>query len=147
VFSIFQNSNLQNPNMKVPPNYLEHTLEKFGSKTRSFDMILAGICLGTPPCDTATLPGRQLSALDLKSLDSTCKRQSVVGRTNLTQRSCPNLQRSTPYWRENSGRNNEATCSIAADTPDSRQFAHPRPAVHARAPTSVHARPCTALCL
>jgi hypothetical protein len=73
VFSVFQNSNLQNPNMKEAPNYLEHTLEKFGSKIRPFDMILAGFCLGTPPCDTATLPRRQLSALDPKLLGSTLK--------------------------------------------------------------------------
>jgi hypothetical protein len=76
--------------MKEAPNYLDHTLEKFGSKIQLFDMILAGIYLGTPPCDTATLPRRQLSALDPKSLGSTCKRQSVVGRTNLTQKFCPN---------------------------------------------------------
>jgi hypothetical protein len=56
VFSVFKNLNLQNPNMKEAPIYLEHTLEKFGSKIRPFDMILAGICLRTPPCDTATLP-------------------------------------------------------------------------------------------
>jgi hypothetical protein len=74
--------------MKVAPNYLEQTLEKFGSKTRPFDMILAGICLRTPPYDTATLLRRQLSALDPKSLGSTRKRQSVVRRTHLTQRSC-----------------------------------------------------------
>jgi hypothetical protein len=55
VFSVFQNSNLQNPNMKEAPNYLEHTLETFGSKIRPFDMILAGIYLETPPSDTATL--------------------------------------------------------------------------------------------
>jgi hypothetical protein len=71
--------------MKIAPNYLEHTLEKFGSKTRPFDMILAGICLGTRPCATATLMRRKLSALDPKSLGSTCKQQSIVGRTNLTQ--------------------------------------------------------------
>ena len=83
----------------MAPNYLEHTLEKFGSKTRPFDMILAGICLGTRPCDTATLTRRQLSALDPKSLGSTRKRQSVIRRTNLTQRSCPNSQRFVPYQR------------------------------------------------
>jgi hypothetical protein len=59
--------------MKEAPNYLEHSLKKFGSKIRPFDMILAGICLGTPPYDTATLPRRQLSALDPKSLGSTRK--------------------------------------------------------------------------
>jgi hypothetical protein len=37
VFSIFQNSNLQNPNMKVAPNYLEHTLVKFEIKQKPFD--------------------------------------------------------------------------------------------------------------
>ena len=69
----------------MAPNYLEHALEKFGSKTRPFDMILTGIYLGTRPCDTSTLTRRQLSALDPKSLGSTCKQQSIVGRTNLTQ--------------------------------------------------------------
>jgi hypothetical protein len=52
----------------MAPNYLEHTLEKFGSKTRPFDMILAGIYLGTRPCDTGKLTRRQLSALDPKPL-------------------------------------------------------------------------------
>ena len=58
----------------MAPNYLEHTLEKVGSKTRPFDMILAGIYLGTRPCDTGTLTRRQLSTLDPKSLGSTRKR-------------------------------------------------------------------------
>ena len=57
----------------MAPNYLEHTLEKFGSKTRTFDMILVGIYLGTRPCDTGTLTRRQLSALDPKSVGSTHK--------------------------------------------------------------------------
>jgi hypothetical protein len=111
--------------MKVAPNYLEHTLEKFGSKTRPFGMIFVGICLGTPDCDTATFRRKQLSALDSKSLGSTRKRHSVVGRTNPTQRSCPNSQRSVPYRRYNSGRNNGATCSIVTDMPDSRQSKQP----------------------
>jgi hypothetical protein len=37
VFYVFQNSNLQNPNMKVAPNYLEHTLVKFEIKQKPFD--------------------------------------------------------------------------------------------------------------
>ena len=37
VFSIFKNSNPQNPNMKVAPNYLEHTLVKFEIKQKPFD--------------------------------------------------------------------------------------------------------------
>jgi hypothetical protein len=81
------------------PNYLEHTLEKFGSKTRQFDMILAGIYLRTRPCDIGTLTRRQLSVLDSKPLGSTHKQQSSVGGTNLTRRYCPNSRRSTPYWR------------------------------------------------
>jgi hypothetical protein len=83
----------------MAPNYLEHALEKFGSKTRPFDMILAGVYLGTRPCDTGTLARRQLSALDPKLLGSTHKRQSSVGGTNLTQRSCPNSRRSMTYRR------------------------------------------------
>jgi hypothetical protein len=58
----------------MAPKYLGHALEKLGSRTRPFDMILAGIYLGTRPCDTGTLARRQLSALDLKSLGSTRKR-------------------------------------------------------------------------
>jgi hypothetical protein len=69
----------------MAPNYLEHTLEKFGSKTRPFDMILVGIYLETQPCYTSTLMRRQLSALDPKSLGSTRKRQSSVEGTNLTR--------------------------------------------------------------
>jgi hypothetical protein len=38
VFSVFQNSNPQNPNTKLAPNYLRHVLEKFGGKSRPFDM-------------------------------------------------------------------------------------------------------------
>jgi hypothetical protein len=83
----------------MAPNYLEHILEKFGSKTRPFDMILAGIYLGTRPCDTGTLTRRQLSALDPKPLSSTHKRQSLVGGTKLTRRSCQNSRRSAPYQR------------------------------------------------
>jgi hypothetical protein len=81
----------------MAPNYLGHALEKFGSKTRPFDMILAGIYLGTRPCDTSTLTRRQLSALEPKLLGSMRKRQSSVRGTNLTRRSCPNSQRSAPY--------------------------------------------------
>ena len=69
----------------MAPNYLGHALEKFGSKTRPFDMILVGIYLGTRPCDTSTLTRRQLSALDPKSLGSTRKRQSTVEGTKLTR--------------------------------------------------------------
>jgi hypothetical protein len=49
----FQNLNQISPNTKVAPNYLEHTLEKFGSKTRPFGMILAGFASGLHP---VTLP-------------------------------------------------------------------------------------------
>jgi hypothetical protein len=83
----------------MAPNYLEHTLKKFGSKTRPFDMILAGIYLGTRPCDTSTLTRRQLFALDPKLLGSTHKRQSSVVGTHLTRRSWPNSRRSAPYRR------------------------------------------------
>jgi hypothetical protein len=69
----------------MAPNYLEHALEKFWSKTRPFVMILTGIYLGTRPCDTSTLTRRQLSALDPKSLGSTRKRQSTVEGTKLTR--------------------------------------------------------------
>jgi hypothetical protein len=39
VFSIFQNSNPQNPNIKVASNYLEHTLAKLEIKQKPFDTI------------------------------------------------------------------------------------------------------------
>jgi hypothetical protein len=40
-FSVFQNSKPRNPNIKVVPNSLEHTLEKFELKPNWFGTVLA----------------------------------------------------------------------------------------------------------
>jgi hypothetical protein len=66
VFSIFQNSNLQNPNIKVAPNFLEHALVKFELKQKPFDMIFAWFVLGTRLSDTGNLVMLQLSVPSLK---------------------------------------------------------------------------------
>jgi hypothetical protein len=39
VFFVLQNSNPQNPNMKVAQNYLEHALAKFEIKQKPFHTI------------------------------------------------------------------------------------------------------------
>jgi hypothetical protein len=46
VFSKFQNSNPQDPNIKVASNYLEHTLAKFEIKPKSVDTIWLDFGLG-----------------------------------------------------------------------------------------------------
>jgi hypothetical protein len=52
--------------MKVAPNFLEHALEKFELKQKSFGMILAQFVLGTRLSDTDTLVTLQLSVPSLK---------------------------------------------------------------------------------
>jgi len=47
VFSVFQNSKPEDPNIKVVPNYLEHILGKFELKPNLFDIVLAQFYLGT----------------------------------------------------------------------------------------------------
>jgi hypothetical protein len=55
VFSVFRNSKLGDPNIKVVPNSLEHVLEKFELKPNSFDMVLAQFDLRTRHSDTGTM--------------------------------------------------------------------------------------------
>jgi hypothetical protein len=42
-----QNSKPKSPNIKMVPNFLEHALEKFELKPKSFGMVLAPFDLGT----------------------------------------------------------------------------------------------------
>jgi hypothetical protein len=65
-FSVFQNSKLGSPNIKVVPNFLEHALEKFELKPNSFDTVLAQFDLGTRLSDTGTLVTLQLPVPSLK---------------------------------------------------------------------------------
>jgi hypothetical protein len=125
----------------MEPNYLEHTLEKFGSKTRPFDMILAGIYLRTRPCDTGTLTRRQLFALDPKPLGSTHKRQSSVGEKILhgdLAQICEDLR---PI-----GIRTRAEAMEPRVRPRLTCPVHDSPRTRAKscAPALVHARPCTA---
>jgi hypothetical protein len=69
VFSIFRNSNPEDPNIKVVPNSLEHILEKFELKPISFDTVLAQFDLGTRHSDTGTLVTLQLPVPSLKPRD------------------------------------------------------------------------------
>jgi hypothetical protein len=66
VFPVFQNSKPKSPNIKVVPNFLEHALEKFELKKKSFGTVLAPFVLGTRPSDTGTLVTLQLSVPSLK---------------------------------------------------------------------------------
>ena len=66
VFPIFQNSKPKIPNIKVVPNFLEHALEKFELKQKSFGTILAPFVLGTRLSDIGTLVTLQLSVPSLK---------------------------------------------------------------------------------
>jgi hypothetical protein len=61
--------NQTSPNSKVAPNFLEHTMNKFGNLSPPFDTILTWIYLETRPCDTATLATQQLSVHNPKPLD------------------------------------------------------------------------------
>jgi hypothetical protein len=60
-FLVFQNSKPKSPNIKVVPNFLEHALDKYELKQKSFGMILAPFVLGTRLSDTGTLVTLQLS--------------------------------------------------------------------------------------
>jgi hypothetical protein len=59
-FSVFRTSKPGSPNIKVVPNYLEHTLENFKLKPNSFDTVLVQLDLGTRRSDTGTLVTLQL---------------------------------------------------------------------------------------
>jgi hypothetical protein len=65
-FSVFQNSKPGSPNIKVVPNFLEHTLENFELKPNSFDTVLAQFDLGTRHSYTGTLVMLQLPVPSLK---------------------------------------------------------------------------------
>jgi hypothetical protein len=119
----------------VVPNFLVHTVAKFGNLSPSFDTILTWIYLETQPCDTATLATRQLSLHSPNRSTSTHKRQSSVGRANLVQWSCPNTRRSPSYEHLNSGRSKEprarrrvrpAVCGLATAARAPRVVAPPR---------------------
>jgi hypothetical protein len=69
VFSVFQNSKLGSPNIKVVPNFLEHTLENFELKPNSFDTVLVQFDLGTRHSNTGTLVTLQLPVPSLKPRD------------------------------------------------------------------------------
>jgi hypothetical protein len=69
VFSIFRNSKIEDPNIKVVLNSLEHVLEKFELKPNSFDTVLAQFDLGTRHSDTGTLVTLQLHVPSLKPRD------------------------------------------------------------------------------
>jgi hypothetical protein len=69
VFSVFQNSKPGSPNIKVVPNFLEHTLENFELKPNSFDMVLAQFDLRTRHSNTGTLVTLQLPVPSLKPHD------------------------------------------------------------------------------
>jgi hypothetical protein len=66
VFSVFQNSKPEDPNIKVVPNSFEHILGKFKLKLNSFGMVLAQLDLGTRHSDTGTLVTLQLPVPSLK---------------------------------------------------------------------------------
>jgi hypothetical protein len=68
-FPIFQNSKPKSQNIKVVPNFLEHALEKFELKQKSFGTTLAPFVLGTRPSNTGTLVTLQLSVPSLKLHD------------------------------------------------------------------------------
>jgi hypothetical protein len=68
-FPVFQTSKPKSPNIKVVPNFLEHALEKFELKPKSFGMVLASFVLGTRLSDTGTLVTLQLYVPSLKPRD------------------------------------------------------------------------------
>jgi hypothetical protein len=79
VFSVFQNLNLQSPNTKVAPNYLQHTLAKFEKFSQMFGMILARISSGLGR-ETLVF-WRRVNTLSIaqNNMTSTHKRQNSVG--------------------------------------------------------------------
>ena len=66
MFSVFQNSKPEDPNIKVMPNSFEHILGKFELKPNPFGTVLAQLNLGTRHSDTGTLVTLQLPVLSLK---------------------------------------------------------------------------------
>jgi hypothetical protein len=85
VFSEFQNSKPRSRNIKVVPNSLEQTLEKFELKPNSFGTVLAQFDLGTRHSDTDTLVMLQLSVPSLKPRDVyTQKTKQCQGNKSVT---------------------------------------------------------------
>jgi hypothetical protein len=78
MFSIFQNSNLQSPNMKVAPKYRRHALVKFKIKAKSFDTIWHGFCLVLNSVDKANFTPPYLLTQTISSL-GTHTRQRALG--------------------------------------------------------------------
>jgi hypothetical protein len=68
-FPVFQNLKPKSTNIKVVPNFLEHALDKFELKQKSFGTTLAPFVLGTRLSDTGTLVTLQLSVPSLKPCD------------------------------------------------------------------------------
>jgi hypothetical protein len=75
----------------VVPNFLEHALEKFELKEKSFNTTLAPFVLGTRLSDTGTLVTLQLSVPSLKPRDVHINDKAQSGEQILSQRSCPNF--------------------------------------------------------
>jgi hypothetical protein len=69
VFPVFQNSKPKSPNIKMVSNFLEHALEKYELKPKSFGTVLAPFVLGTRLSDTGTLVTLQLFVPSLKPRD------------------------------------------------------------------------------
>jgi hypothetical protein len=146
-FSVFRNSKLEDPNIKVVPNSLEHVLEKFELKPNSFDTFLAQFDLGTRHSDTCTLMTLQLPVPSLKPRDVHTQK-TKQGQVNKS------FTAILPKFAK--------ICTQPALEHGKRQRAHvfdrgwhlrftpvraPRLPVHARARSPVHGRPCTTPCL
>jgi hypothetical protein len=65
-FPVFQNLKPKSPNIETVPNFLEHALEKFELKPKSFGTVLAPFVLETRISDTGTLVTLQLCDPSLK---------------------------------------------------------------------------------
>jgi hypothetical protein len=99
VFSIFQNSNLQNPNIKVAPNFLEHALAKFELKQKPFDMIFAWFVLGTRLSNTGNLVTLQLLVPSLKPRNIHTQTTKHSQRNKSFTAILPNSRRFAPNRR------------------------------------------------
>jgi hypothetical protein len=101
VFSIFQNSNPQSPNIKVAPKYPRNTLTKFEINPKSFDTIWHEFCLGLNSADRAGFTPQYLLTQAISSL-GTHTRQRALGTVkrrytrSLARYAC--LGRPTGIW-------------------------------------------------
>jgi hypothetical protein len=124
VFSVFQNSNPQSPSIKMAPNYLEHTLAKFGSNPQPFYMILARITSGL---DRETLTyWRRDNSLSMTQNHSTTKlRRGSISCIAIM----PKYEKICNLWAFKLGQKQRATCSTpcqACRARAGRGSAHPR---------------------